>query len=72
MVEGEVQLAREDYAIVSLSGSATFAFLSLDDFNVRDNETARQLPLWSKPSLVVKAHPSTATGVLSERLSLSF
>ena len=72
MVDAEVQLAREDYAIVSLPNSSTFGFLSVDDFNTRDNETARLLPLGTKHSLIVRAHPSESTGAVEPLLLLPF
>lgn len=58
-----VQLARESYAIVSYGAAdISFATVSANDFNVRDNLTAHQLPVSSRHSLSMAIVPSSESG----------
>lgn len=62
-VDCTVQIAREDYAVVTYGTSAKdFAFLSVNDFNARDNLTAQLLPISSIHKLTMSMHPSMDTG----------
>ena len=65
MVDTVVQMAKEDYAIVSFGNAPKhFASVSVNDFNVRDNSTAHQLPISSKHKLTVALAPSSDSGGL--------
>ena len=56
-------MAKEHYSIVSYGASPkSFATVSVNDFNVRDNLTAHQMPISSKHSLAIAFHPSPENG----------
>ena len=62
-VDTVVQMAKEDYAIVSFGDAPKhLAYVSVNDFNVRDNSTAQQLPISSKHKLAVALLPAPGSG----------
>ena len=70
-VDTIVQMAKENYAIVSFGAAPKqLACVSVNDYNVRDNLTAQQLPISSKHKLVVALLPAPDSGELYSRISM--